>query len=259
MAYRLVEEALNTSLPQTQRFVLAVICTYANQDGVAYPSYATIAQKTGLSRRQIIRLVQALEQSGHVTIDRTRGRSRTNFFRVRFQRKGDMSRKKVTNRTKKGDIAMSPDPSGTVRGGSRDFFRDDLHKLEVLYRTLPGGLSSPIRSPSRYFQKLRSTRSELPPASPEACLSLALAAQEALPGPSLTFPPPHLLPGLEQAAHAHNVHQLGALNLRLALYQFLRADDGGDDVIDPTTLLSRIASRPTVFAEALRLRLEALG
>jgi hypothetical protein len=47
-------------LKPSQKVVLAVLCSYANDENVAFPSYQTIANDSGISRRKAIEIVKAM-------------------------------------------------------------------------------------------------------------------------------------------------------------------------------------------------------
>lgn len=49
--------------------VYMALCRYVNQDSECYPSYATIARGTGMSRRQVIREVAKLGVLGVIAIE----------------------------------------------------------------------------------------------------------------------------------------------------------------------------------------------
>ncbi len=55
--------------------LMLAIADFARDDGVAWPTYATLAHKTRMSDRQIRRLVSECERSGELSINRSRGRS----------------------------------------------------------------------------------------------------------------------------------------------------------------------------------------
>ena len=50
--------------------VYVALCRYANQDSECWPSFATIARGTGMSRRKVIYEVQKLERLGIIAIER---------------------------------------------------------------------------------------------------------------------------------------------------------------------------------------------
>jgi hypothetical protein len=50
--------------------VYVALCRYANQDSECWPSFATIAKGTGMSRRKVIYEIQKLERLGIIAVDR---------------------------------------------------------------------------------------------------------------------------------------------------------------------------------------------
>lgn len=116
----------------TALLVLLALADNANDDGFAWPSLDTIAAKCRISKRQTIRVIDALAQSGELAVIRGGGRESStgkgipNHYRVEVpalqkkgakmapfgSEKGDIpGRGTVTSRAKKGDTAMSPEPS----------------------------------------------------------------------------------------------------------------------------------------------------
>lgn len=51
-------------LKPLQKVVLAVLCSYANDENLAFPSYQTIANDSGISRRKAIEIIGELEKLG---------------------------------------------------------------------------------------------------------------------------------------------------------------------------------------------------
>ena len=51
-------------LKPLQKVVLCVICSYANDENLAFPSYQTIATDSGISRRKVIEIISNLERLG---------------------------------------------------------------------------------------------------------------------------------------------------------------------------------------------------
>lgn len=101
--------------------LMLAIADHCHDDGTgAWPAIASLAQKTRQSDRHVQRLLLQLEASGELKIIKGGGRSNTNEYHIIL--KGDiLSVKRVTSCPQrvtsdpvKGDIAMSPDPSGTV-------------------------------------------------------------------------------------------------------------------------------------------------
>lgn len=51
--------------------VYVALCRYANHDSECWPSHTTIAKGTGMSRRQVIREVNKLEELGVIAVERS--------------------------------------------------------------------------------------------------------------------------------------------------------------------------------------------
>jgi len=120
--------------------IMLALADFANDDGYAWPSIATVASKCRLSSRQTQRIIHELIDEGALEIAKQGdGRGNSTFYRIKDvaddtvssespikgdicdtvselkrvtsrARKGDTQRERVTPSAVKGDIAMSPDP-----------------------------------------------------------------------------------------------------------------------------------------------------
>ncbi len=103
----------NQSVRGNVKFVALVLANYANEKGIAWPSMETLAKTTGLSKRQIQRILPQIEKAGLVKISTGGGRKRTH--RYQFPPVGNSDnlssfpQRNGDNLSKKGDT-MSPDP-----------------------------------------------------------------------------------------------------------------------------------------------------
>lgn len=113
---------------------LLMIANHADRFGYnTFPSYGTLAQECRMSKRQMIRTVKLLIQSGELRLKARGGPGKSNSFQVVMDGSdkmslGDSDKKSlgkkrhgdigdirvVTSTTKHGDTAMSPEPSLTV-------------------------------------------------------------------------------------------------------------------------------------------------
>lgn len=59
----------------TAKAVLMSLADQASDEGHCWPSMSTVAERTCMSRRTVLRGIEELEKSGHVVIDRTFGRA----------------------------------------------------------------------------------------------------------------------------------------------------------------------------------------
>ena len=75
----------------------------------------------------------------------------------------------------------------------------------------------------------------------------------------VSLPHPLLLPGLAACLGPLQAYSLPPKFLRLALYRFCEGDGVDPPELQGSDVLERIAKRPDLFAEALRLQSEALG
>lgn len=106
--------------------VLLAMADIAGDDGKLWPSVATIAAKARMSERNARRVIRILEEDGWLETDVNRGRNKTSTYRINTDKiTGQDNRTKwpggqndPENRTKragKPDIAVSAEPSGTIK------------------------------------------------------------------------------------------------------------------------------------------------
>jgi len=121
-----------------QRLTLVSLGEWANDEGVCWPSHDTIAKRVGVGRRQVIRIIEQLEEMG--VIERLERKQYSNKYRVRCDIA--MSHPKpspdvtpvahvtsmsdvtletpdVTSRASRCDIAMSHEPLRTTNRTER--------------------------------------------------------------------------------------------------------------------------------------------
>lgn len=127
MSGRLVGEVLRDrleELPQRRRrsarAVLVALAEDARDGRIAWPSVARIAERSLLSERQVVRVLNELEQLQRIAPEgRAGGRTKTTRWRLleasERTGKGDMTApfdgsERVTSGGEKGDIAVSPEP-----------------------------------------------------------------------------------------------------------------------------------------------------
>ena len=114
MAWPIVAWAFdNQSVRGNAKLVTLALANYANDKGSAWPSVETLAKKTGLSKRQIQRLLPQIEKAGLLKITTGGGRKRTHRYQFTHMENSDnlssFSHRNGDNLSKKGDI-VSPDP-----------------------------------------------------------------------------------------------------------------------------------------------------
>jgi biotin operon repressor len=134
MSIKVMSAVWELNLPQNQKLVLLALADHANDEGVCYPSVGRVAWKTGISERQVQRIVQKLRAAGLVVLLRNAqgGRGNPAVYEVQPQKgvklspfagRGDIGdtlseskrchsgQERVTSENQKGDIAASPEPS----------------------------------------------------------------------------------------------------------------------------------------------------
>lgn len=73
------------TLPSIHKFVLVILCNYANMDGECYPSQSTVARKCSISRQHVNTIIGELEEGGYLRIfpqTRTGGGDRSNIYKL---------------------------------------------------------------------------------------------------------------------------------------------------------------------------------
>ena len=95
------------------KLVLLALADFANGKGVAWPSIPTVARKTGLSTRQVKRVLPKLEEDGEIHIERS-GPGRRRVHRYTFPKyiNGDtLSPEPIRTIKKRGSVFPSKDPT----------------------------------------------------------------------------------------------------------------------------------------------------
>ena len=70
MAFSAIQWAMKQQLHHTKKLLLIVLADYAEKENwTAFPSYKTLAQVCGVSRRTVIRTVKQLEATGHILLE----------------------------------------------------------------------------------------------------------------------------------------------------------------------------------------------
>ena len=114
MSFTLVAKVMSLkvgSLPR--KMVLLKLADQANDDGLCWPSYQTIAESCELSRRSVIRHIQQLETDGYLTITKTYDKSNKKNFSNRYTltlNRGDRL-SLVTDEAPSGDSVSLPSDS----------------------------------------------------------------------------------------------------------------------------------------------------
>lgn len=114
-------KGLRENLTRSEKLVLMMLADYHNDEtGQCDPSLQRLADDCLSSRRNVIRLLQALDGKGFLTtIERS---NQTNQYNLNLgsdtmslvTNKSQNVTRVVTKSTFRGDIAMSPKPKGTV-------------------------------------------------------------------------------------------------------------------------------------------------
>jgi hypothetical protein len=69
-----------------QLLVLLALADWANESGVCWPSVATLAKKTKISKRSAQYIIRALQKEGYISIVEGGGRHRQNLYQISLQK-----------------------------------------------------------------------------------------------------------------------------------------------------------------------------
>lgn len=75
MSYKILSPAWEAHLPTPQKFLLVSLADQANDEGVCWPSIASLTKRTGLQERTVYKHLSELESLGHITRIPRDGRS----------------------------------------------------------------------------------------------------------------------------------------------------------------------------------------
>lgn len=67
MSYHLAAWAMDVDVPPREKLMLILIASHANDEGECFPSQTTLAYRSGLSRRTVLRSLSELEERGIIT------------------------------------------------------------------------------------------------------------------------------------------------------------------------------------------------
>ena len=126
MAWEIVKWVLdNPNVHGNVKLVAIVLANYTNDRGLAWPSVETLAKMTGLSRRQIQRILPQIEKARLVKISTGGGRKRTHRYQFpsigNHDNLSSFSHRNGDNLSKKGAM-MSPDPLITKAKKNKNFY-----------------------------------------------------------------------------------------------------------------------------------------
>lgn len=127
----------------TSLLVLLAMADIADEDGRLWPSVARIAEKARMSERNARRIIRLLEADGWLETTVNRGRNNTSSYRVNTDKitgqnnrtncpPGQNEPENRTNDAIKPDIAVSPEPSVTIKEPSKKSAQDAQDILAAL-------------------------------------------------------------------------------------------------------------------------------
>ena len=90
MAIEIIAQVLEYSQSRlASRLVLLAIANYADENGNAYPSIATIAKKAMIGERQVRRCLRQLELLGELSVEKEASQYGTNLYGIKNFRRDD--------------------------------------------------------------------------------------------------------------------------------------------------------------------------
>lgn len=110
MSIRLMSQVWEKQLPPTDQRVLLVLCDFANDEGVCWPSIDYIAWKLGVDRKTVMRAIERLEAAGVIRVERQHRRN--NRYTIDLEKLPDKPPFEGRN--------------GTQAGGSQNGTRDRM-------------------------------------------------------------------------------------------------------------------------------------
>ena len=112
MSIRIMSDIWETSFPPTDKLVFLALADCANDEGLAWPSIATIARKSGVSERTVQRSIRLAEKAGLIRREEVKGKGCKYWFNPRHSVTPDKVAP-VTNEALTPDT-VSPKPSRTI-------------------------------------------------------------------------------------------------------------------------------------------------
>lgn len=112
MSIRIMSDIWEMPFPPTDKLVFLALADCANDEGLAWPSIATIARKSGVSERTVQRSIRAGEKAGLIRREEVLGRGCKYYFTPRHSVTPDKV-SRVTNEALTPDT-VSPKPSRTI-------------------------------------------------------------------------------------------------------------------------------------------------
>lgn len=136
--------------PDLNHATLRVLCalgTFADQTGLAWPSYATLAERCGIDRRAVMRHVEALVRMGYLALQKRANKS-----------SGHQSNKYLVK------LDFPADPSGNEDHHVEQGSGTESHQVVVLRATQNTSLNNPLdSSPSPTSESRHESPSSDPP------------------------------------------------------------------------------------------------
>ena len=169
MSVKIMGLVWDLDLPQNLKFVLLAYADHSDHSGRnIFPAVASIAKKTGYSERSVQRITRELESLGYLIADggqdggsgiTARWYIPKNGDKLTPFKKGDNLSERVTFATKKGDTAMSPESSLTIKSTVNN---DESVKPEPETEFEPPKFEGPRKAARAFESAISQIKREMP-------------------------------------------------------------------------------------------------
>ena len=109
--FKFIDYAQGLGLRWPAQAVAVILSTYADKDGLAWPSILTLSEASGVSERNTSKAVQQLEALGVLTIERGLGRGNTSRYRFTLAAP-------KPNTPELAELILKPEKSGADGGAA---------------------------------------------------------------------------------------------------------------------------------------------
>lgn len=114
MSIKAINWALELTIPPTPKLVLVVLADYADDRGYSFPGIDTIARRSSVSERTVIRVLNDLEENGYVSRERRvleSGKRTSNGYLLHPERSQVTDRHVTSETDKVPTVSPTEEPS----------------------------------------------------------------------------------------------------------------------------------------------------
>ena len=127
--YTIVENAVleDKTLPSDAKLLYVYLSKYACNKGECWPSIETLVENSGISKRQILRMLQVLEEKGYIVRQKRRtGNGKSNLYILRY-----IKPKESATETHSATVAPGQVPGGHLLGATVAHEIDPLKEKHI--------------------------------------------------------------------------------------------------------------------------------